>query len=109
MFTPLSELLPEEQSAVLRSLDAPEAWTATWEIGLTDPGDSFSRAPLWGRTPVGGRWPAAFPKCNHSGQFPWRTDWHVPFGHVHPNGTASPGTSSLGRRPGAIAVQRPQG
>lgn len=109
MFTPLSELPPDEQSEVLRSLDAPEAWTVTWDIGLTDPGDSFSRAPLWGRTQVAGRWPTAFPRSNHNGQGPWRTDWHVPFGHVHPSGSASPRSGSVSRRPGGVAVLEPPG
>lgn len=108
MFTPLSELPPDEQRAVLRSLDAPETWTATWDIGLTDPGDAFSKAPLWGRTPVGGRWPTAFPKSNHNGQRPWRTDWHVPFGHVHPNGSVSRFKSSTDRRGAPVAELQPQ-
>ncbi|HET7523010.1 MAG TPA: hypothetical protein VFJ79_02585, partial [Acidimicrobiales bacterium] len=67
-------------------------------------GDSFSRAPLWGRAPVGGRWPTAFPKSNRSGQRPWRNDWHVPFGHVHPSGSASRRNSSLNREAGGMAV-----
>lgn len=104
MFTPLSELSPAEQSAVLGSLGAPEAWTANWDIGLTDSGDSFSRAPLWGRVPVGGRWPAAFPRSNHNDQCPWRSDWHVHFGHVHPIGSASARNRSLSREAGGVAV-----
>jgi len=102
VFTPITELAPDEQSAVLRSLDAPETWTATWDIGLTDPGDSFSRAPLWGRTPVGGRWPTAFPKSHHNGQCPWRNDCRVPFGHLHPSGSALQADGSTGRSPGSL-------
>ena len=108
MFTPLSELQPDEQRAVLRSLDAPEAWIATWDIGLTDPGDAFSKAPLWGRTLVSGRWPTAFPKSNHNGECPWRTESHVPFGHVHPNGAAQRATGSTNRRPRSVAKLQPQ-
>jgi hypothetical protein len=65
MFTPIDTLPTDQQVAVLHSLDAPSDWEQTWDIGLTDPDDSYAIAPLWGRRPVDGRWPAAFP-TNHS-------------------------------------------
>jgi hypothetical protein len=86
MFTPIRSLPQEVQADLLASLGVTEAWEATWDIGLTDFGDSYAIAPMWGRRPVDGRWPAAFPKPKHTGAYPWRTVWHTNFGHVHPNG-----------------------
>jgi hypothetical protein len=84
VFTPLENLPTDQQIAVLHSLDAPSEWEATWDIGLTDPGDAYSIAPLWGRAPVLGRFPAAFPSKHSNGDQPWRQDSRVPFGHRYP-------------------------
>lgn len=99
MFTPMEELSPEQQVATLRSLDALEAWGSTWDIGLTDPGDSFGIAPLWGHQPVNGRWPAAFPRSRHSASLPWRAACRIPYGHVHPVSSTESGSRTFERSP----------
>jgi hypothetical protein len=72
MFTPIEDLPDEQQTEVLASLDAAPEWEATWDIGLTDEGDSFPVAPKWGARPVGVGWPAAFPLGRNHQIRPWR-------------------------------------
>ncbi|MDA8047804.1 MAG: hypothetical protein M0Z30_21665 [Actinomycetota bacterium] len=83
MFTPIDDLPTDLQIAVLHSLDAPSEWERTWDIGLTDPGDAYEIAPLWGRDRVAGRWPAAFPMSHSNGSRPWRRDCGAPGGSQH--------------------------
>ncbi|HET6875156.1 MAG TPA: hypothetical protein VFH70_10275 [Acidimicrobiales bacterium] len=84
MFTPIDHLPTDQQIAVLHALDAPAEWELTWDIGLTDAEDAYSIAPLWGRGPVDGRWPAAFPINRSNGIRPWRMDNRVHYGHRCP-------------------------
>jgi hypothetical protein len=84
VFTPIDDLPTDLQVAVLHSLGAPADWEWTWDIGLTDFGDSFAVAPLWGRCPVAGRWPAAFPIGHSDGNRPWRSNCRSPGGHQNP-------------------------
>lgn len=84
MFTPIEDLPTDQQIAVLHSLDAPDEWERTWDIGLTDPGDAYPIAPLWGRSRALGRWPAAFPIDHPHGDRSWRSESHVPHGHGYP-------------------------
>lgn len=85
MFTPITQLSPRVQREVLTSLDVPEEWESTWDIGLTDVGDSFSVRPLWGHVQVEGRWPAAFPLGHRVDPRPWRESSRVPGGHTCPH------------------------
>ena len=87
MFTSIFLLSPKLQAEVLESLDVPAEWEATWDIGLTDVGDSFRLRPLWGRVPVDGRWPAAFPLGHRDDPRPWLQDFEVPDGHTAPHGS----------------------
>lgn len=85
MFTPISQLSALAQAQTLASLDVPAEWETTWDIGLTDTGDSFSVRPLWGRVQVEGRWPAAFPLGHHEDPRPWREAHGVPGGYSCPH------------------------
>lgn len=85
MFTPITQLSPDVQAEVLASLDVPAEWETTWDIGLTDPGDSFAHRPLWGRVQVQGRWPAAFPLGHRDDPRSWRGEWQVPGGYRCPH------------------------
>jgi len=85
MFTPITLLSPSLQREVLASLDVPAEWEATWDIGLADVGDSFPVRPLWGRVPVDGRWPAAFPLGHREDPRPWRQESEAPDGHTAPH------------------------
>ncbi len=85
MFTPITQLSEELQREVLASLDVPEEWEATWDIGLTEVGDSFPVRPLWGHVQVEGRWPAAFPLGHRNDPRPWRGNWDAPSGHTCPH------------------------
>lgn len=83
MFTPMEQLADDDRRLVLESLDAPAEWESTWDLGLTDPGDSFAVRPRWGRFQVLGRWPAGFPLGRHRDPRPWRSDCAAPGGHRH--------------------------
>ena len=85
MFTPIAMLTPSVQDQVLESLDVPAEWEATWDIGLTDIGDSFPTRPIWGRVPVEGRWPAAFPLGHRDDPRPWRHETTAPDGYTAPS------------------------
>lgn len=85
MFTPIDLLSRPVQQLVLESLDVPAEWETTWDIGLTDVGDSYPVRPLWGRVPVDGRWPAAFPLGHRQDPRPWRQQADAPDGHVAPH------------------------
>lgn len=84
MFTPIDQLSEAVQARVLVSLDSTAEWEATWDIGLTDPGDTYPTKPLWGRVQVDGRWPAAFPLGHHADPRPWRETCDAPTGHSCP-------------------------
>ena len=85
MFTPIVDLDGDLQAEVLGSLDIPAEWEATWDVGLTDPGDTYGVRPLWGRFLVEGRWPAAFALGHRGDPRPWRIECHVAGGHGCPH------------------------
>lgn len=98
MFTPITELSEAVQAKVLASLDVISEWEATWDIGLTDPGDSYPAKPLWGHVQVEGRWPAAFPLGHHADPRPWRETCDVPSGYRCPHAQAVD-LAAIGVRP----------
>ncbi len=98
MFTPIDQLNEAVQARVLASLDVTAEWEATWDIGLTDPGDSYPTKPLWGRVQVDGRWPAAFPLGHHADPRPWRETCEAPSGYTCPH-ALSVDLATVGVRP----------